>query len=135
MQKLRLVGALFITALLLASCGRNNPMVNIVDAPTDARQSANLEMITEAITRAGGNRGWTMKVLRPGLIRGDLDVHGKHQVQVDIIYNHDDFSITYVHSTNMNYNVRDGVPYIHPKFNRWIRILKEDIQDQIAQVR
>ena len=34
----------------------------------------------------------------------------------------------------MNYTVRDGVPNIHPKYNRWVRILKEDIQDRMQQL-
>ena len=133
MQQLRLIVLLFVSALLIASCGRNNPMVNVVDAPLMAPQSAAMDAITEAILSSGARRGWKMTMLEPGLIRGKIVVNNKHTVEVDITYNETDFSINYVNSINMNYTVRDGVANIHPKYNRWVRILKEDIQDRMQQ--
>jgi hypothetical protein len=109
-------------------------MVNVVDAPLMAPQSAAMDAITEAILSSGARRGWKMTMLEPGLIRGKIVVNNKHTVEVDITYNETDFSINYVNSINMNYTVRDGVANIHPKYNRWVRILKEDIQDQMQQL-
>jgi hypothetical protein len=45
-QKLRLFGVVLLAGLLLASCGRNNPMENIVDAPTEAKADTSLEAVT-----------------------------------------------------------------------------------------
>ena len=133
MQQLRLVVLLFVSALLIASCGRNNPMVNVVDAPLMAPQSATMDAITETVLGSGARRGWKMTMLEPGLIRGKIVVNNKHTVEVNITYNETDFSINYWNSNNMNYTVRDGVRNIHPKYNRWVRILKEDIQDRMQQ--
>ena len=135
MQQLRIVALLFVSALLIASCAsRNNPMVNVVDAPLEAPQSATMDMITNAILGSGVDRGWKMRVLQPGLIRGKIVVNNKHTVEVDITYDETDFSINYVSSINMNYNLRDGVPYIHPKYNRWVSILEDDIQEQMQRL-
>ena len=135
MQQLRIVALLFVSALLIASCAsRNNPMVNVVDAPLEAPQSATMDMITNAILGSGVDRGWKTRVLQPGLIRGKIVVNNKHTVEVDITYDETDFSINHVSSINMNYNLRDGVPYIHPKYNRWVSILEDDIQEQMQRL-
>ncbi len=126
--------SLFVSALLIASCGRNNPMVNVVDAPLMAPQSATMDAITETVLGSGARRGWKMTMLEPGLIRGKIVVNNKHTVEVDITYDETDFSINHVSSINMNYNLRDGVPYIHPKYNRWVSILEDDIQEQMQRL-
>ena len=72
MQKLRLFGVVLLAGLLLASCGRNNPMENIVDAPTEAKAGTSLEAVTQVIEHAGIDRGWKMTLQEPGLIRGHL---------------------------------------------------------------
>jgi hypothetical protein len=133
-QKLRLFGVVLLAGLLLASCGRNNPMENIVDAPTEAKADTSLEAVTQVIEHAGVDRGWRMTLQEPGLIRGHLVVGGgKHKVDVDIAYTKETFSITYVDSVNMNYSLRSDGPYIHPKYNRWVEILKQDIQKDIEK--
>jgi hypothetical protein len=55
-------------------------------------------------------------------------------VDVDIAYTKETFSITYVDSVNMNYSIRSDGPYIHPKYNRWVEILKQDIQKDIEKL-
>jgi hypothetical protein len=134
MQQFRTVALLFVWALLIASCGRNNPMENVENAPLEAPQSATMDMITNAILGSGTHRGWKMRELQPGLIRGKIVVNEKHTVEVDITYNEKDFSINYANSIDMNYKLRGGVPYIHPKYNRWVSILRDDIQDQMQHL-
>jgi hypothetical protein len=34
----------------------------------------------------------------------------------------------------MNYSIRSDGPYIHPKYNRWVEILKQDIQKDIEKL-
>ena len=119
--------------LLLAACDRRSPMEDVVNAPTEAPSRVSLETVTDVILRAGKERGWQMTETRPGLIRGDLVTGGgKHEVVVDVAYDTKTFSITYVDSKNMNYEVNFDGPYIHYKYNRWVRILKEDIQEALS---
>ena len=135
MQISKRLAALLLAGLLLASCGRNNPMENIVDAPTEAKAGTNLEAVTQVIEHAGADRGWKMTLQEPGLIRGHLVTGGgKHKVDVDIAYTQEAFSITYVDSVNMNYALRSDGPFIHPKYNRWVEILKQDIQKDMEKL-
>ena len=118
--------------VFLSGCGRNEPLVNVVDAPTDAKAGTSLEEVTKAIMLAGNDRGWQKTLVSPGLIRAKLITGGgKHVVRVDITYTKDDFSIAYSDSLNMNYQIRDAEERIHHKYNSWVQNLKGDIQRSI----
>jgi len=138
MKILKNLAVLALAAVLvtgLAACDRNNPLENVTDAPTDAKADTSLDAITQAILAAGNERGWQKTLKSPGLIRAKLITgEGKHVVEVDIAYSRDEFSITYADSFNMNYQLRDGEPRIHPKYNRWVQILKDDIQQSIKNL-
>ena len=128
-------GILLAAGLLLAACANRSPLEDVVNAPTDAPSGVTLERVTQEIERSGRARGWQMTETRPGLIRGDLVTGGgKHQVVVDITYDTKTFSISYVDSRNMNYEENFDGPYIHYKYNRWVRILKEDIQKSLSSL-
>jgi len=121
--------------VFLSGCGRTAPLVNVVDAPTDASASTNLDAVTNAIMTAGNERGWQKTLVEPGLIRAKIITGGgKHVVRVDIAYTVEDFSITYADSLNMNYELKDSEPRIHPKYNSWVQNLKGDIQRSIANL-
>jgi len=134
-QFLKTLTVLVLAGFLLTACGRNNPLVDVVDAPTEAKAATSLDAITQAILAAGNQRGWQKTLVSPGLIHAKLIVgDGKHEVEVDISYTKEDFSITYAGSSNMNYQLRDGEKRIHPKYNRWVQILKDDIQESIKNL-
>lgn len=117
-----------VTALTVTACGRNAPLENVQDAPFRASQNASLEQMKEAIVAAGSARGWTITPQAPGVMRGDILVRNKHKVSVDILYDAKKFSIIYVSSDGMNYQLRDGQRRIHPSYMKWIKYLRQDIQ-------
>jgi len=134
MHPVKSLAILVCAVLLLTACARRSPMEDIVNAPTGAPPGTELATVTDAIMKAGEARSWQMTETRPGLIHGKLVTgSGKHEVAVDVSYDTKNFSITYVDSKNMNYEVNFDGPYIHYKYNRWVRILKEDIQDALAR--
>jgi len=100
------------------------------DVPFRASQDASLDQMTEAIVAAGMVRGWTMTPQGFGSIRGTIFVRDKHRVNVDILYDAEKFSIIYVSSNNMNYQLLDGQPRIHPRYMKWIDYLRRDIQER-----
>lgn len=128
MRKFGLTIVLLVTALAVSSCGRNQPLENVQNAPFRASQNASLEQMTDAIVSAGSARGWTMTPRDPGIIRGDILVRDRHKVVVDVLYDDKAFSIVYVSSDGMNYQLRDGQPRIHPSYMKWIKYLRQDIQ-------
>lgn len=128
MGGIRVSIAALAIALAVASCSQNQPLVTYDEVPTKATVEVTQEQVGEAIIDAGTKRGWSMTEVEPGLIRGEILVRGKHKVEVNIPYTASSFSILYLSSDNMNYQLRDGQPRIHPKYNSWIKNLKSDIE-------
>ncbi len=58
--------------------------------------------------------------------------NGKHTATVDIAYDTKTFSIVYLDSYNLNYNVERSITYIHPNYLVWVNRLKNDIQRRAA---
>ncbi len=117
--------------LVVAACSQNQALLTLESVPTKATVEVTLEQVSAAIIEAGAGRGWSMTEVEPGLIRGEILVRGKHKVAVNIPFTTTTFSILYLSSENMNYQLRDGEPRIHPKYNSWIKNLERDIQNRI----
>lgn len=108
---------------LAAGCARHAPVYTASGTPFagDAPRSAR----SEQIRRAGAGLGWAMDDVRPGLIRGTLNLR-THQAVVDIPYDRDRFSIQYAGSSNLDY---DGAT-IHSNYNGWVQRLEQTIVAQ-----
>ena len=102
------------------------------------------EDIKKAIIRAGGGLGWNMSVAEPGLVVGTLYLRS-HMAKVNVTYDLKKYSITYVDSTNLDYESAgaettdpDGTTYvnkteiIHKNYNGWIQNLDRAIQAQFS---
>jgi hypothetical protein len=74
------------------------------------------------IKRAGVGLGWVMQDVRPGLIRGVLNVRS-HQAVVDIPFDIRTFSVLYVSSVNLDYENGE----IHSNYNSWVQNLERAI--------
>ena len=105
---------------LTAGCTRQAPVYTASNAAFigDASRSAR----SEQIRRAGVGLGWAMEEVRPGLIRGTLNLR-THQAVVDIPYDRQRFSIQYASSRDLNY---DGST-IHSNYNGWVQRLEQTI--------
>ncbi|WP_338664090.1 hypothetical protein VQH23_02770 [Pararoseomonas sp. SCSIO 73927] len=84
--------------------------------------TASLTRRSDEIKRAAARRGWIMTEQAPGWLRGTLNLR-THQAVVDVRFDTERFTITYVSSQDLNYE--QG--YIHPNYNQWIRYLEQDI--------
>lgn len=84
-----------------------------------------------AIARGAAVRGWVVSEVSPTALDATLTVR-RHRVVARIDFAADRFSITYRSSENMGFEVVDGRPYIHPKYNQWVRNLLADIRRELA---
>ena len=91
-------------------------------------ETAPLSDIRDGILDAGAAKGWRMKELEPGVIRGTLDVQNKHQAVVDVVYTNQSFAIKYVSSRNLL--SQDG--NIHRSYNAWVRRLETNISSNLS---
>jgi hypothetical protein len=83
-------------------------------------RSQTLADVHDALIRAAGIRGWVIDDIEPGHAIGRIVVRGKHHVTIDITYSSETMSMTYVDSSNMDYEVRADGRYIHVHYNKWI---------------
>lgn len=124
--------ATLLAAVVVAGCN-TAPVMEVRNAPyglTAASASTRLSLgATErAIIKAGANRGWIMQRIAPGHLEGQLLVRG-HVAIVDILFNRDEFTISYKDSSNLKYD--PGARTIHRRYNGWVQTLSEDIQREV----
>jgi hypothetical protein len=122
-----LVLATLVVVVLLSGCSAG--VRNISDAPVEANKPVTLEDVQKAIVRAGATLGWQMKLVKPGLIVGTLNLRG-NMAKVDINYDTKAYSITYKDSSGLNY---DGST-IHKNYNGWIENLNNGIRVQLSSL-
>jgi hypothetical protein len=118
---------IFATLLFLGGC-RTAPIYNIKDADL-GNEDLSIQEVGKAIRLAGRTRGWEMKDVGEGKIRGTLRVRGKHTANVMITYNTKTFSIEYVDSENLLYDPKNNG--IHKRYNRWVALLDRSIRKEL----
>jgi hypothetical protein len=136
MMKKMLAAWLCVVSMLMAF----NAMAR-VSAPVESPQHADFlsashapaaDKVRQAIIDAGARRGWHVDAEQPGRLTLRNVIRNKHTVVVDVAYDSKGVSVTYVSSENLNYEMRDGVAYIHPKYNEWVQKLLKDIVAKVA---
>jgi hypothetical protein len=123
---LKVLAAVTTAAMLMVGC-RTAPILNVKDAPVNVAvgQSASLATVEQAIIRAGIGLGWAMKVEKPGLIIGTLNLRD-HTAVVEIPYSTTSYSILYRNSVNLD---QQG-DAIHKNYNGWVQNLDQGIRRQ-----
>ncbi|HRE19003.1 MAG TPA: hypothetical protein PLW86_18360 [Rhodocyclaceae bacterium] len=113
------------------------PMSNFENVSLEAPSGKALGMsdIRTAIVRAASKQAWTLVDAAPGKLTATLNVNGKHMVIVDIVYSVEKFSVIYVDSMGIKAGVHEGVPVIHPSYNRWLQNLVNGIRLEAASSR
>jgi hypothetical protein len=126
-MNLKSLAAVAAVALLMIGC-RTAPILNVKDAPVNvpAGQTASLANVEQAILRAGTGLGWAMKVEKPGLIVGTLNLR-THSAVVDIPFTTSSYSILYRNSANLE---QQG-DTIHKNYNGWVQNLDQAIRRQL----
>jgi len=114
-------------AIVVSACSRTQPVYNVLDHPVPvATQRLPLDQIGRAIMQAGRQHHWRMDPAGPGQITGRLDEGGREAV-ISITYSQQAYNITLAGSTNL----RQEGDEIHKRYNRWIRLLERDIDDNL----
>jgi len=118
------LGLVALLACLMVGGCATKPLRNIPEVAIASPHT--VEEVRQAIVAAGAGKGWEMKDVEPGLVRATLHVR-THVAVADIAFTSTTYSITYVDSTNLNYE--DG--NIHGNYNRWVQNLTEAIQARL----
>ncbi|MCF1427586.1 MAG: hypothetical protein LPD71_14145 [Shewanella sp.] len=126
MKIIKFITVVFMLTSVVA-CGRIQPVKNVQSAPVAFNLTT--AQVESAILRAGIDRGWVMKEIKPGVIRAQIFVRS-HSAVVDIDYSNKSYSIKYVSSDNLEYH--NGK--IHRNYNRWVNNLDVDIKHALAKI-
>ncbi|HED18833.1 MAG TPA: hypothetical protein ENI74_04945 [Gammaproteobacteria bacterium] len=118
-----------VFALLLSGCN-TAPIKNVsINDLSFIDRSVTQDELGKAIKYAGIKLGWEMTTEKPGVIIAILHLR-KHMAKTRINYNADGYSITYMDSTNLNYDGQN----IHANYNRWVRNLDLEIRTRLASM-
>lgn len=102
------------------------------DFVVSATGAPEMDKVRGTIIDAGSRRGWQVTAEEPGKLTLRNVIRGKHTVVIDVAYDTKGVSATYVSSENLDYEMRDGTPYIHPKYNEWVNKLLHDIVAKVG---
>lgn len=136
-----LKAAVFLTVMLCAGGVYAQrlpvPIVNHenVVIATSAASAPTAEAVRAAIVNAAKSKKWTVSYAAGGeKIHAKLFVRNKHTVVVEIENTPSSYSVRYVSSIDMKYEVLDGVPVIHPFYNRWVDDLMRAINGELLRI-
>jgi hypothetical protein len=87
--------------------------------------------VEKAIVGSGLRRGWQVVDRQPGAVTLRYSPRG-FSVTVKVTYDNKTINIKYTDSYDMEYEVENGTPLIHPNYNRWVNNLAHDIESEMT---
>jgi hypothetical protein len=114
------------------------PVVNVDKVPvtTGSGKAATVEAVRKAIIDGGaaGARKWFPTVSDGGKsLRLTYNVRS-HSISVNVYNTADSYSLVYADSLNMKHAVENGVPMIHPFYNKWVQELRTAIDFELRKL-
>ena len=122
-----------VFVLVLSSCASGPAVYNIHDefVPTLRNgEVLSLERVEKSIIIAAHRRGWSPRVIEPGLIEASIHIRS-HRAAVQIPYSQGSYSIVYKNSEGLGY--KNG--RIHGNYNTWVIKLSSTIQKYLRSRR
>lgn len=117
---------LLVLALVLLMAARQVPLTD--PAPIQVPANTNPTQVTQIIEQALSARNWRIVKHVPGEVDAVYDPRD-FSVTIAVHYTPAQIQINYVTSSNLKYEERDGVRYIHRNYESWIKNLVTDIQN------
>ncbi|HWT54915.1 MAG TPA: hypothetical protein VN066_08900 [Rhodocyclaceae bacterium] len=129
---------LMLTALVAgpAHARQSVPVINIENAliTTSSGKTPTLAQVKQSIVAAGAAQGWQLSETADGKLLASLTVRGKHFMTIEIPYTTAQYSLLYKSSVNLNYEVLEGVPVIHPNYNKWVQTFGNNIRVELSKL-
>ena len=137
-MKYLLLAIVFIASILIPIDGRAARPAQPMQSPQSAdftlpgNRVPTAEMVRASIILAGSARGWQVASEQAGELTLRNNIRNKHVVVVNVHYDSKGVRVEYVSSENLEYEMRNGVAYIHPKYNEWVKLLLNDIVAKVS---
>lgn len=121
-----------VTALAVArSADLQEPQRTEIVA-TDGAKASTPTLVRRAIILGGQHHGWKPVADKPGVLTLTAS-SGSHEVSVDVLYDAHSFQVKYKGSANMNEEKSGEKISVHPKVNKWLSDLNEDIRSATVE--
>lgn len=131
---MNIMRSLFIVLIMmcttLAHARPPEAVVNIENINIQTNNPLTQEQAGALIVEAAKSQGWSAT---PNNGTGTLILSkswNTHTIVSQIKYTANVYSVFYKDSINMDYAVREGVPTIHPYYNKYVKLLTEAIRVQ-----
>lgn len=124
-NRLRALWVLPVALLLMAA----TPLVDPAPVPVPA--GLDDKAIAKSIRLGGAQRGWIVTRQDPGAMELTLNIR-THMAKVGVKYDTKTIQLSYLDSTNLDYEVKKGNRYIHRNYPKWVNNLANDIAVQLA---
>jgi hypothetical protein len=122
---------LLAPALLMLMAFRQVPLVDPAPIPVNGVNSAKVEQIIGSALTA---RNWRIVKHVPGEIDAVYDPRA-FSVTIAVHYDSQKIQINYVTSSDLRYEEKNGVRYIHKNYESWIKNLVTDIQNGLMMAK
>ncbi|HKZ11261.1 MAG TPA: hypothetical protein VJL61_11225 [Rhodanobacteraceae bacterium] len=123
---------LLAPALLMLMAFRQVPLVD--PAPIPVPNGVNSAKVEQIIGSALTARNWRIVKHVPGEIDAVYDPRA-FSVTIAVHYDPQKIQINYVTSSNLRYEEKNGVRYIHTNYASWIKNLVTDIQNGLMMAK
>lgn len=120
---------LLAPALLMLMAFRQVPLTN--PSPIQVPANVNAAKVEQIIGTALTRRNWRIVKHVPGEVDAVYDPRN-FSVTIAVHYDAQKIQIDYVTSSNLKYEVKNGVPYIHKNYESWIKNLVTDISNALV---
>jgi hypothetical protein len=123
---------LVLVIFSVIGCSTSAPLYNVngerVPTLVDGQKPTESD-VEKAILFAATKRGWSPRVISPGVIDARITVR-THKAIVRIDYTSESYSITYKDSSNLEYKSKKEK--IHRNYNKWVQMLSGSIQRELG---
>ncbi|MGH8041956.1 MAG: hypothetical protein ACREPN_07935 [Rudaea sp.] len=128
MLRSRIVLLVLLPALFLLMAFRQAPLVNPPSIAIPVKDTP--EQASKSIKAALLHGQWLVTLDNPGEIDGTL-ARNEYSVSIAVSYDTSKIQIRYVDSSNLKYEKKNGVEYIHKNYLIWIRDLVAQIESNL----
>jgi hypothetical protein len=123
-----LLAVLCLTAFAGQVQARSAPLVD--PDPIAIPAGVDSVKVVKDIKRALLGRGWAVTNEQPGQIDSTLNLR-THVARIRITYNDKQVRFAYVDSSDLDYKLKGGKPYIHKNYLGWVAYLTSDLSTNL----
>ena len=131
--------AVLAAVVVSASPAYGRTPVPVVNFPDQAVATASggkptAAQVRDAISQAAASKEWALAKQSDDQFVATRVIKGKHTIVTTISFSAEKYSVMYLSSENMKFQMFNDAPYIHPNYNVWARELVEAIRLEISKL-